>query len=136
MKRFGHAADYSASNTNSMDSVYLFRMRLQLMIIMVKARLEGYPVGRFRKEAVLETASRLHKDVPRIDIRISGSKGTNHLFKERVRLLSVMATAMISDDYPLGIHRREAVLDNVETIVSLLFPEQDFSLYHKILQAA
>lgn len=119
-----------------MDSVYLFRMRLQLMIIMVKAKLEGYPVGPFRKEAVLETASRLHKDVIRVDLRISGSKGTNHLFKERVKLLSVMATAIISDDYPLGVHRREAVLDNIETIVSLLFPEQDLSLYRRILKAA
>lgn len=119
-----------------MDPVYLFRMRLQLMVIMVKAALDGYPVGSFRKEAVLETASNLHKEVSGIDIKVSSARGANHLFKERVKLLSVMAMAIVSEDYPLGIHRREAVLDNIETIIALLFPEQDFSLYHKILQAA
>jgi len=133
MKRFGSTPDYPALK---MDQVYLFRMRLQLIIIMIKVKVEGYPVGRFRKEAVLETADRLHRDVGSIDIRVPGSNGADHLFRERVKLLCVMATAMVSDDHPLGIHRREAVLDNIETIVTLLFPDQDFSLYHKIFQAA
>ena len=119
-----------------MDALHLFRMRLHLLIIMVKARLEGYPVGRFRKEAVLENASLLHQETLRIDIRLPGSKSSTHLLKERVKLLSVMATAMISDEYPLGVHRRAAVLDNIESIVATVFPKQDFTLFHDILKAA
>ncbi len=124
------------NSETEMNALHLFRMRLHLIIIMVKARLEGYPVGKFRKEAVLENASLLHKDSLRIDIRLPGSKSSNHLLKERVKLLSVMATAMISDDYPLGVHRRAAILDNIESIIATAFPKQDFSFFHEILKAA
>ncbi|MCG8633687.1 MAG: hypothetical protein MI863_07655 [Desulfobacterales bacterium] len=133
MKRFGNDM---VNPEAEMDALHLFRMRLHLLIIMVKARLEGYPVGRFRKEAVLENASLLHQETLRIDIRLPGSKSSNHLLKERVKLLSVMATAMISDEYPLGVHRRAAVLDNIESIVATVFPKQDFTLFHDILKAA
>ena len=119
-----------------MDRRHLFQMRLQLMIIMVKARLEGYPTGKFRKEAILRNAEQLHRDVSRLDIRVPGSRGANHLFKERVKLLCVMAGALVSDDYPLGIHRRDAVLDNIERIVDIVFPHQDFSQFHTVLKAA
>lgn len=133
MKRFGTTITNSDGPT---DRHHLFRMRLQLMIIMVKAKLEGYPVGTFRKKAVLDTATDITKDISCVDIRISRSRTANHLFKERVKLLCVMATAMISDAYPLGIHRREAVLDNIESIIAMAFPRQDFSVYHNILKAA
>ncbi|MDD9304711.1 MAG: hypothetical protein HUK40_21145 [Desulfobacter sp.] len=119
-----------------MDQTYLFRMGLQLMIIMVKAKLEGYPVGKYRKKAVLENAAWIHKNISTINILIPGSTPSDHLFKERVRLLSVMASAMFSEDYPLGIHRREAVLDNIDSIIKTFFSNQDFSIYHRILKAA
>ena len=121
---------------DKMDSLHIFRMRLHLLIIMVKAKLKGYPVGEFRKEAVLENAARLHQDLANPEIKFSGNQTSTHLFKERVRLLSVMATAIISDDYPLGIHRREAVLDNIEIIIETAFPKQDLPLFHEILMAA
>ncbi|MCG8687433.1 MAG: hypothetical protein MI892_21325 [Desulfobacterales bacterium] len=133
MKRFGNTKTGYVGQKKHHN---LFRMRLHLMIIMVKAKLEGYPVGSYRKQAVLNIASELHKDVSQMDIRISRSNTSNHLFKERVKLLSVMATAMISEDYPLGIHRREAVLNNIDSIIATAFPSQDFSAYHKILKAA
>ena len=47
-----------------------------------------------------------------------------------------MAIAIISNDYPLGIHRREAVLDNMEIIIENVFPRQKISLSHEVLMAA
>lgn len=47
-----------------------------------------------------------------------------------------MATAIISEDYPLGVHRREAVLDNIEVISQTAFPSQELSLFHDVLMAA
>lgn len=133
MKRFG--SDKEAMGPD-MDAMHLFRQRLCLLIVMVKARLKGYPVGEHRRAAVLENAAHLHKACSRIDITLPDARASVHLFKERVKLLSIMATAMVSDDYPLGLHRREAVLENIESIAAAAFPKQEFPLFHDILMAA
>jgi len=119
-----------------MDETQLFLMKLHLLIVMVKAKLKGYPTGDFRKEAVLENTAGLFKTLPHLNIGFLGSNISSHLFKERVKLLSVMAIAIISNDYPLGIHRREAVLDNMEIIIETVFPRQKISLFHEVLMAA
>ena len=119
-----------------MDPLHLFRQRLYLIIVMVKAKLKGYPAGEFRKKAVLENAAYLHKACSRIDIRLPDDRASVHLFKERVKLLSIMATAIISDDYPLGLHRREAVLENIESITAAAFPKQELLFFHEVLTAA
>jgi hypothetical protein len=59
-----------------------------------------------------------------------------HLFKELVKLLSVMATAIISDDFSLGIHRREAVLDSIERIRKYAFLEKSLELFHDVMRVA
>lgn len=132
MKRFGP----THTSGNKMDDTHLFLMRLHLLIVMVRAKLKGYPVGDYRKEAFLETAAGVFKIIPNLNISFLGSGTSSHLFKERVKLFSVMATAIISEDYPLGIHRREAVLDNIEIIIQTAFPRQKLSLFHDVLMAA
>ena len=132
MKRFG--ATHISSK--EMEDTHFFLMRLYLLIVMVKAKLKGYPGGTYRKEAVLENSASVFKAIPKLNISSLGSSPASHLFKERVKLLSVMATAMICEDYPLGIHRREAVLDNIEVIIQTVFPRQKISLFHDILMAA
>jgi hypothetical protein len=131
MKRFGSA---QISNKKR-DDTHLFLMRLHLLIVMVKAKLKGYPGGDFRRKAGLETATLIFKTTPRVDFSFLG-KTSSHLFKERIKLLSVMATAIICEDYPLGVHRREAVLDNIEMITQIGFPSQNLSLFHDVLMAA
>lgn len=131
MKRFGIA---HISN-KKMDDTDLFLMRLHLLIVMVKAKLKGYPGGDFRKKAALETATLIFKATPGVNVSFLG-KASSHLFKERVKLLSVMATAILCEDYPLGVHRREAVLDNIEMITQIGFPSQNLSLFHDVLMAA
>ncbi|MBU0970669.1 MAG: hypothetical protein KKC20_08480 [Proteobacteria bacterium] len=132
MKRFGS----THADAKKMDETQLFLMKLHLLIVMVKAKLKGYPTGDFRKEAVLENTASLFKTLPHLNIGILGPNISSHLFKERVKLLSVMAIAIISKDYPLGIHRREAVLDNMENIIKSVFPRQKISLFHEVLMAA
>tara|TARA_B100000614_G_C14279393_1_gene382854 strand:- start:125 stop:484 length:360 start_codon:yes stop_codon:yes gene_type:complete len=119
-----------------MDTHHLAFMRLHLLIIMIKARLEGYPVGKFRKKAVLDNAAELHRQTSDISFKIPGSRSVNHLFKERVKLLCVMAAAMISDDYPLGVHRRAAILDNIDSIVDTAFPHAKLDIFQDIFKAA
>jgi hypothetical protein len=132
MKRFG--ATHISSK--EMEDSHIFLMRLHLLIVMVKAKLKGYPVGAYRKEAVLENSASVFKAIPKLNISFPRSNPSSHLFKERVKLLSVMATAMICEDHPLGIHRRDAVLDNIEIIIQTVFPRQKISLFHDILMAA
>ena len=133
MKRFGCPKEQMGK---PMDPPHIFHQRLQLLIVMVKAKLKGYPVGQYRKAAVVENAALLHKGCARIDIRLPGAHASTHLFKERVKLLSIMASAMISDEYPLGLHRREAVLENMDSIIATVFPKQEIPLFHDILMAA
>ena len=132
MKRFGKAH----INNKEMDDAHLFLMHLHLLIVMVKAKLKGYPGGDFRKKAALKTATLIFKSIPKVNFSFLGSKASSHLFKERVKLLSVMATAIVCEDYPLGVHRREAVLDNIEMIIQIAFPKQKLSLFHDVLMAA
>jgi len=132
MKRFGSSTN-KMSKPNQED---VFLLRLSLLIVVVKASLKGYPQGEFRKSAALENAAKLHRMVSQIDLSFLGLATSSHLFKERVKLLSVMAAAIISDDYPLGIHRREAVLDNIERISEFAFPDRNLELFHDVLKVA
>ncbi|RLB86760.1 MAG: hypothetical protein DRH26_16830, partial [Deltaproteobacteria bacterium] len=63
MKRFGSADIYN----KKMDDTHLFLMRLHLLIVMVRAKLKGYPGGEFRKKAALETATLIFKAIPNVN---------------------------------------------------------------------
>ena len=132
MKRFGSVHQ----KMNKMGENKVFLMHLHLMIVMIKASLKGYPAGEFRKAAALDTASIVHKLISNIDLSFLGLKTSSHLFRERVKLLSVMAAAIVSEDYPLGIHRREAVRDNIEIITEYAFPNKQIELFHEVLRVA
>lgn len=114
----------------------VFLLRLHLLIVIVKAALKGYPIGKFRKKAALDNASAVHKLISNLDISFLNLKTSSHLFKERVKLLTVMATAIIGENYPLGIHRREAMLDNIEMITEYAFPHKSLELFHDVLKVA
>ena len=43
-------------NMKEMDLDDIFTSRLQLLIIMAKAYLNGYPLGKYRAQAVIENA--------------------------------------------------------------------------------
>nr|NJM01105.1 hypothetical protein [Desulfobacula sp.] len=132
MKRFGS----TNLNMHEMDENEVFLMQLHLLVIMIKAALKGYPAGKYRKEAALNTAGTVHQLVSNLDLSFLELKTSSHLFRERVKLLSVMAAAIISEDYPLGIHRREAVRDNIDIITEYAFPNKNLELFHEVLRVA
>ena len=111
-------------------------LRLHLLLVMVKAALKGYPIGNYRKKAALDNASAVYRMISKSDLSFLHLNTTAHLLKERVKLLSVMTTAIISDDYPLGIHRREAVLDNIEVISTNAFHKKNLRLFPEVLKVA
>ncbi len=114
----------------------IFLSRLHLLIVMVKAAVKGYPIGTHRKKAALENAATIHKQIARLDTSFIGQTTSSHLFRERVKLLSVMAAAMIGENYPMGVHRREAMLDNIQMIEESAFPHQKLKLFDKVLKVA
>jgi hypothetical protein len=132
MKRFG--STHQKMHETDEDEVFL--MHLQLLIVIIKAALKGYPAGEHRKAAALNTAATVHKLISDIDLSSFGLKTSSHLFRERVKLLSVMAAAIVSEDYPLGVHRREAVRDNIEIITECAFPNKNLELFHGVLRVA
>ncbi|THB76089.1 MAG: hypothetical protein D3926_18760 [Desulfobacteraceae bacterium] len=119
-----------------MDSEDVFLLRLNLLIVMVKASLKGYPAGEHRKQSVLENAATLHRMALDPDLCHRNKRISSHLFKERVKLLSIMATAIISEEYPLGIYRRDAVYENIRNLSEHAFPEHQFKLFPDILKVA
>lgn len=132
MKRFGSDQGMACGTGKH----HLFRLRLHLLIIMVKAALNGYPVGEYRKKAVLKNAAVVHNLLSDLDVSLLDLSAPSHLFKERVKLLCVMATAIISEDYPLGIHRKKAVLDNIDAVCEQAFPQQDMTVFQDVLKVA
>ena len=132
MKRFGS----KTNEMKKMDENDIFLQRVNLLVVVVKAVMKGYPIGEYRKEAALDNAIILHKFTSKIDMSHLGTNNASHLFNERVKLLCVMSTAMLADKFPLGIHRREAILENIEGICEFAFPKQEFEAFHKILKVA
>ncbi len=132
MKRFG-CRNHLAHSMNEND---VFLSRLHLLIVVVKASLKGYPVGKYRKKAGIENANEVYKLISKVDISFMNLESASHLFRERVKLLTVMVSAIIGENYPLGVHRREAMLNNVEIIEEYAFPHKKLKLFDKVLKVA
>lgn len=132
MKRFGPGKHLM----RPMKEKDAFFSRLHLLIVMVKAAMKGYPIGKYRKKAAVENAAAVHKQVAHLDISFMGLDTETHLFRERVKLLCVMAAAMIGEDYPMGIHRREAMQENIRMIETYAFSHKKIELFDKVLKVA
>jgi hypothetical protein len=103
--------------------------RVKLLIIMAKAKLKGYPMGDFRKNAVAENARFVFYEAlvrsapnppesPSEPERYKSStdfRYLDHLFLQRVQLLAVMINSFIQGN-PQGRYRKNAVAENVEQI--------------------
>ena len=102
----------------------VFISRLKLLVIMAKAFLAGYPLGEHRKKAIVSTAKYVAGEVVdwggqvtnfRGDLEARGNMGLDHIFFQRVKLLTVMARTF-AEDYPIGYHRRRSIEDNLDKI--------------------
>jgi len=117
--------------TRQMSSNDIYLSRLKLLIIMAKAYLKNYPVGKYRKSAIIENARHVFYHslqlisetdflenyepesqsgiIPEIEIE------EEHEFHKRVQLLAVMLKAVaenrLAEDF-----RKKALRDNLDKI--------------------
>jgi hypothetical protein len=119
------------TNMREMSFDDIFLSRLKLLIIMVKASLIGYPLGKYRKRAIIENANyvfyravqlnteakqkRNHIFVGRTNAICIGETSESHLFQQRVQLLAVMAKAL-AEGCPTGEFRIRAMNENLDKI--------------------
>jgi hypothetical protein len=108
----------------SVDDIFL--SRLKLLIIMAKAYLKKYPIGNYRKSAVIENAHHVFYHSLQLASSETPSGITSKIeteeeqeFHQRVQLLAVMAKAM-AEDRLTGNFRKKALQDNLDRICEIL----------------
>lgn len=111
----------------------VFMSRLQLLIIMSKAYLSGFPLGRHRIKSILENANHVKSEAVGLeedlewfkkDAAFNDTLGFDSAFYQRVKLLSVMAEA-IAKGHELESHKKEALEKNLNTLCeSITFNKQ------------
>ncbi len=124
MIRLGASSQYM----KNMSKYDVFSSRLQLLIIMTRAYLKGYPIGEHRKEAVLKNA----KDVFYMSLAIASESDDwcghimnfqpdenpgqemrfEDVFHQRVQLLTMMATNFANNG-STGNFQKKATEENI-----------------------
>lgn len=122
----------------------IFIVRLNLLVIMSLAYLKGFPLGSVRSEAIIENCKIISKEIIdwtggeftnfRSDHEMRGDKYLNHIFYQRVRLLSVMASGFASGA-PMGQFRCKALLENIEYISNTVTFSNNFEIMESLLVA-
>jgi hypothetical protein len=111
----------SAPNMRELNTEDVFLSRLKLLIVMSSAYLKQYPLGDFRKQAIIQNAHQIAREIVdwqgrgdnfRADYELRGDMDFDHVFFQRVKLLAVMAKSF-SEDNPMGYHRLKALEDNL-----------------------
>lgn len=115
-------------DSREMDLNDIFVSRLKLLLLMGKSFIEGLPLGEHRRQAMLKNAQ--YVETESIDIGglaaespfqyvSSGPTNFDHVFYQRVKLLAVMIKA-VAKGYPIGEHRKTAMIDNMDIICQTL----------------
>jgi len=113
----------------------IFLSRLKLLIIMARAYLKDFPIGKYRKSAIIENAHHIfyhslkmvsktayfknHDIKTQSGIAFEGKPEEEYVFHQRVQLLSVMAKAL-AEDRLTGNFRKKALKDNLDRICETL----------------
>lgn len=124
----------SSTDMREFDDEDIFVSRLKLIIIMTSAYLKNYPLGRFRKKAIIRTAHLITKEMVGWQGHLNNfhtdgimdDMDFDHVFFQRVKLLAVMAKAF-ADDHPMGHYRKKALEDNLEQICEEITFNQQLS---------
>jgi len=103
----------------------IFLARLQLIVVMSKAYLEGFPIGKHRKQAIIENANTLfymslsaeHAEAGS-DHQVNKDAIKTKQIYEKVRLLSVMAKAF-AEDRLVGEQKRKELQENIDYICEM-----------------
>ncbi len=112
----------------TMHSNDIFLARLKVLIISAKAYLENYPLGQYRREAIIKNAKAIlmilsqdnsfEASLRKINDSLDGMD-IDYLLNERVKLLAFMAQAF-AEDFPIGYHRRRVIESNVDYICDVM----------------
>ena len=113
----------------------IFLSRLKLLIIMARAYLKDFPIGKYRKSAIIENAHHVfYRSLitasktaffknqyfkQRLSITSEGETEEEYVFHQRVQLLSVMAKAL-AENRLTGNFRKKALQDNLDRICETL----------------
>ena len=119
----------SHTHTREMDLDDIFTARLKLLIVMGKAYLNGFPLGEYRRQAMLENARHIETesidlgcliDSPYLnELASTGPMEFDHVFFQRAKLLAVMIKA-VAKGFPMGEHRKNAMQENLDIISGML----------------
>jgi len=113
----------------------IFSSRLKLLIIMAKAYLIGCPLGKYRKQAIIENAHHvfyrsmqldtesLQRENHSLDVQTNviykGKISAWYFFHQRVQLLAVMAK-FLAEGCPMDKFRIRALNENLDEICETL----------------
>ena len=113
----------------------IFLSRLKLLIIIAKAYLKNYPIGKYRKTAIIENAHHVfyhslrlisetkffenHESKSQSGITSEVKAEEEQEFHKRVQLLAVMAKAM-AEDRLTGNFKKKALQDNLNRLCEIL----------------
>ena len=124
-------AEPSKMRDIELDDVFL--SRLQLLIIMSRSHLAGYPMGRYRVKSILENARHIKLEAEGLDEDLQWFKedasfidnmGFDSAFFQRVKLLAVMAEA-IAKGHDLERSKKDALEKNLKAVCeSITFNKQ------------
>jgi hypothetical protein len=123
MIRFGATSE----NASEMDLDRIFISRLELLIVMARAYLEGYPLGAVRKSAMIGNANYITAESVDLELLIptrgkqpcKDGMNFDHLFYQRVKLLASMVRTIGEND-ALGAQQKKTLTDNLEIICNAL----------------
>lgn len=123
------------AETRAMSIDDIFLSRLKLLIIMAKAFLKNYPVGEYRKSAVIENAhhvfyhslklvsetnfSENQESESQLSITSEIEIKDERVFHKRVQLLAVMVKALAEDRLTGHINKKD-LQDNLDKICDTL----------------
>ncbi len=119
-------ADPEKSREMDLDDIFL--SRLTLLIVMMKAHIEGYPMGKVRKNAVLENARHVESECIDLGRLVPGLKtgpeksqsmDFDHVFYQRVKLLAAMSITIVKDE-KVENHRKKSLKENLQIICEAL----------------
>jgi len=116
----------TSEEMRAMSGDDIFISRLKLLIIMAKAYLKNYPIGNYRKSAIIENAHHVFYH----SLQLAGSETQSSItseveaeeeqeFHQRVQLFAVMAKA-IAEDRLTENFRKKALQENLDRICEIL----------------
>jgi hypothetical protein len=122
-------------NMRAMSVDDIFLLRLKLLIIMAKAYLKDYPIGKYRKSAIIENAHHVfyhslqlisetdffenHESESSSGITSEIETEEERVFHQRVQLLAVMVNAL-AENRLTGDSKKKALQDNLDRICDTL----------------